>query len=324
MRDDHDLRSRLERIASSAGDPPEHGLERIVARRRRRLRRRRGAVATAAVLAVLAISISLIVEGPDRRDAVTASGAAKPQGAPAEVPRTVEVRCEPSGIVVPVASVRTQNDGLHIRVHNLLATETTLQVRGGGWFSGDIPVAVGIDEVRQPVPPGDLTIGCKIGGEFQRRQVTLVDPAGYYVEPALECDDSGMERLRDLAIDPAEGSLVAAARGGLRDHLAGGTTGVAIRAPRGYPAQKLSDATDDPTVQVERDGKVIAFAHVRGEDGAAKGPWVTVARADVCVSVLATTGDEASSDEASPDEDATSTTTDASGDTEPTSTTATP
>jgi hypothetical protein len=319
VRDDHDLRSRLERIASSAGDPPEHGLERIAARRHRRLRRRRGAVATAAVLAVLATSISLIVEGTERRDAVTASRAAKPEGAPAEVPRTVEVRCEPSGIVVPVASVRTQRDGLHIRVHNSLATETTLQVRGGGWFSGDIPVAQGVREVRQPVPPGDLTVGCEIGGEFQRRQVNLVDPAGYYVEPALECDDGGMERLRDITIDPAQRTLVGAVREGMSDHLAGGTTGDAIRAPRGYPAQKLSDATDDPTVQVERDGKVVALAHVRGEGGAPEEPWVMVARADVCVSVLAAAADEGPSDE-----DTTSTTTGASGDTDPTATTAAP
>ena len=281
---------------------------------------------------MLATSISLIVEGTDRRDAVTASRGAKPEGAPAEVPRIVEVRCEPTGIVVPVASVRAQRDGLHIRVHNLLATETTLQVRGGGWFSGDIPVAEGTREVRQPVPPGDLTIGCEIGDELQRRQVTLVDPAGYYDEPALECDDAGMERLTDLPIDPAEGSLSAAAREGLRDHIVGGTAdgGIGITAPRGYPSQKLSDATNDPTVQLERDGKVVAFAHVRGEGGVPEGPWVMVARADVCASVLATAADEAPADgatpddEENPDEDATSTTTDASGDTESTETTASP
>ncbi len=260
---------------------------------------------------MLATSISLIVEGTDRRDAVTASRGAKPEGAPAEVPRIVEVRCEPTGIVVPVASVRAQRDGLHIRVHNLLATETTLQVRGGGWFSGDIPVAEGTREVRQPVPPGDLTIGCEIGDELQRRQVTLVDPAGYYDEPALECDDAGTERLTDLPIDPPERSLVAAARAGLHEHLIGGTENIPAGAPRGYPAQKLSDPNDDPTVQIERgDGRVVAFAHVRGEDGAPEGPWVTVQWAEVCASEVAAAGDAGSGTTTSTteDEDATATT----------------
>lgn len=260
---------------------------------------------------MLAISISLIVEGGDGRDTVTASGSAPPAGAPAEVPRAVEVRCEPTGIVVPVASVRTQNDGLHIRVHNLLGAATTLRVTGReGWSSGDVDVEVGVNEVRQPVPPGKVTIGCAVGGELQRRQVSLVDLAGYYTRPALDCDDAGVERLRNLAIDPPERSLVAAARAGLDQHLIGGTKNVPAVAPRGYPAQKLSDPTDDPTVQIEREGRVVAFAHVRGEDGAPEGPWITVQWAEVCASDVAV-ADDAGSDATTTtagDEDATATT----------------
>ena len=71
--DDKDLRSELERLASSVGDPPEHGLERVAARRHRRLRRRRGAVATAAVLAVLTVGLVALAERRDRHDTVTAS-----------------------------------------------------------------------------------------------------------------------------------------------------------------------------------------------------------------------------------------------------------
>jgi hypothetical protein len=226
------------------------------------------------------------------------------------VPRAVEVRCEPTGIVVPVASVRTQNDGLHIRVHNLLGAATTLRVTGGeGWSSGDVEVEVGTNEVRQPVPPGRVTIGCAIGGEFERRQVSVVDLAGYYTKPALDCDDAGVERLRDLAIDPPERSLVAAARAGLHEHLIGGTKNVPAGAPRGYPAQKLSDPNDDPTVQIERDGRVVAFAHVRGEDGAPKGPWATVQWAEVCASEVAAAADAGSGTTTSTagDEDATAT-----------------
>lgn len=287
MSDDPDLRSRLERIASVAGDPPEHGLERVAARRHRRLCRRRGAVATAAVLAVLAAGSLLIARGQARpRSAVTASDTGSRATRPVELPRVVEVHCRPEGIVVPVASVRAQRDGLHVRVHNTLPGPTTLTVEGGGRSSGDIAVAVGVREVRQPVPPGDVTIGCAIGPEVQRREINLVDTAGYWKDPELDCGDAGSVRLDDLPVDPPVASLVAAARAGLDDHLRDGTSGDAIGPVRGYPAQRLGDATDDPVVQVERDGDAIAFAHPRGEGGATTAPWTSLDRVEVCVDVL--------------------------------------
>lgn len=287
MSDDQDLRSRLERIAASAGEPPEHGLERVAARRHRRLRRRRGAVATAAALAVLAAGAPLIAGGrADDHDTVTASDAASPAGAPVELPRSVVVRCEPTGIVVPVASVRPQRDGLHIRVHNLLPAPTTLEVEGEGWSSGAIPVAPGVEEVRQPVPPGEVTLGCDIGGRLERRQVNLVDAGGYYEKPELACSGAEIATLRDLVVEPAQGNVITAAREALHPHLVEGTVDDAIGALRGYPAQRLSDPTADPVVQVIRDGDVVAFAHLRGGDGAATPPWTAVTEVDVCRSVL--------------------------------------
>lgn len=290
MSDDHDLRSELERIASTVGDPPEHGLDRVAARRHRRLRRRRGAVATAAVLAVLAVGVPLISQGlDDDRESVTASETASPGGPPAEVPRLVEVRCEPTGIVVPVASVRPQRDGLHIRVYNSLPAATTIEVEGNDWSSGDVEVQRGVSEVRQPVPPGELTIGCDIAGAMERRSVDLVDAAGLYQEPALACDEADAAMLEDLPVDPPSNNIIAAARAGLSAHLVDGTADDAIGAPRGYPAQRLGDATDDPTVHVVRDGDVVAFVHVRGPDGAIRAPWTTIEAVEVCRSVLATT-----------------------------------
>jgi hypothetical protein len=284
--DDPDLRSQLERIASSVGDPPEHGLEQVAARRRRRLRRRRGAVATAAVLAVLAVAAPLISHGlDDDRQSVTAAQTASPVGAPAEVPRRVEVRCEPTGIVVPVASVRPERDGLHIRVHNLLPDETTIDVRGESWYSGEIPVQRGVWEVRQAVPPGQLTIGCDIGGEFQHRRVDLVDPAGYYEPPELACGDE-YKPLHDLPIDPADNNIFEAARQGLDAYLVDGTATDGINPQRGYPSSRVSDRTTDPVVQVERDGAVIAFAHVRGADGAVRAPWTNIEWAEVCTDMV--------------------------------------
>lgn len=284
MTDDPDLRSRLERIASLAGDPSEHGLERVAARRHRRLRRRRGAVATAAVLALLAVGVPLISSGlGDGGDRVTASEDVAPAGAPAELPRRLEVRCEQEGIVVPVASVRPERDGMHIRVVNQLDSETQLQVEGRGWSSGDIAVPRGVSDVRQPVPPGELTVGCDIDGEPQRRRVDLVDPSGYYVEPGLACDHADIEIQRDFPVEPPEGTIIAAVRQAIGAHLADGD---AISAPRGYPAQRLSDATDDPYVQVERDGEVVAFAHVRGDGGSVGAPWTSVTKLEICESAL--------------------------------------
>jgi hypothetical protein len=295
--DDPDLRSRLQRLASSAGDPSEHGLDRVAARRHRRLRRRRGAVATAAVLAVLAVGAPLISEGlDDDRESVSASETASPDGAPAEVPRIVEVHCAPTGILVPVASVRPQRDGLHIRVHNTLTEATALEVVGEGWSSGDIAVPPGLHEVRQPVPPGQLTIGCDIAGRRERRLVDLVDPAGYYQAPELACEESERVTLKDLPVDPPNQSIVTAARDAMEPHLVDGSRGDAIGAVRGYQSQRLSDATDDPVVQVAREGDVIALVHVRGEDGATEPPWTTVSVADVCGSVVEEGAEEGSDD----------------------------
>jgi hypothetical protein len=286
--DDPDLRSQLERIASAVGDPPEHGLERVAARRHRRLRRRRGAVATAAVLAVLATGTALIDRAGDRPESVTASESATPAGAPAEVPDRVEVRCEPTGIVIPVASVRPQRDGLHIRVINDLGTPTTVQVENPGqWNSGEIAVGVGISNRTQPVPPGELRIGCYINGKLQRRSVNLVDPTGIYRTPELGCDDA--VRMGPLPVDPSKANLIEAARLALEPRLTEPDEHAgrdAVGAVRGYPAQRLVMETDDPVVQFTREGRVIAFAHVRGADGAPDPPWTTVERAEVCPSYI--------------------------------------
>jgi hypothetical protein len=245
------------------------------------------------VLAVLAAGAPLISQGlDDEPETITATESGSPAGAPAEVPRVVEVRCDPTGIVVPVASVRPERDGLHIRVHNSLPAATTITVEGDDWSSGGIPVVPGVQEVRQPVPPGQLTIGCDIDGTPQRRLVDLVDPSGYYQEPELDCDEAGHTTLTSLPVDAPVANLIGAARKGLGPHLVEADRPDAIGAVRGYPAQRLSDATADPMVQVVRDGDVIAFAHVRGEDGGVTEPWTTLSEVEVCASVVAATPED--------------------------------
>ena len=281
--DDHDLRSRLERLASSAGDPPEHGLERVAARRHRRLHRRRGAVATAAVLAVFATALALINPGPDRREQVTASETANPGAASVEVPRLVEVRCEPTGIVVPIASVRPERDGLHMRVFNFLGAPTRVEVEGERWASKPIDVRTEIKDVTVPVPPGVLTVGCEINGEFQRRRVDLVDPSGYYQEPELSCDRSEQTTLDDVPIPSPTSTLAVAARLALGESLG---DPIAVTAVRGYQSQAIEDHSKDPVVEVSRDQDVIAFVHVRGVDGSPEPPWVIAPEVEVCQSAI--------------------------------------
>ena len=285
MSDDHDLRSRLERLASSAGDPPEHGLDRVAARRHRRLHRRRGAVATAAVLAVLVATLSLISTGPNRRESVTADDTVNPATAPAAAPRIVEVRCEPTGIVVPVASVRPQSDGLHLRVVNSLGVPTRVEVDSNRWSSGPIVVEEPMSEIVQPVPPGVLNIGCEINGQYERRRVDLVDSSGYYEEPELDCEPAERTTLDDdLPVTPPEMNLVTAVREGMAPYL---VEGDAIKAVRGYVSQRITDPTDDPVVQVVRRGDTVGFVHVRGDGGASTPPWTVISFVEACSALTA-------------------------------------
>ena len=285
--DDHELRSRLERLASSAGDPPEHGLDRVAARRHRRQHRRRGAVATAAVLAVLigVLAIRPLGEEPDN---VTASEAVPTEPSLAEIPTVLDVRCTRAGIQVPVASVRPQRDGMHMHVVNATGGPTDVQVLATQWDSGPIRIPVGFRDVRQPVPPGVLTIGCEHDGRLDQRRVDLVDTAHFYRPVDLACDKAHQKTLENLKVHPAAGSIVQAARRGLTPKVTPEVANAEIGPLIGYPGERLSDPTADPVVQVGVPGDVVAIVHVRGADHPASPPWTTLAWVDICDSALAT------------------------------------
>ena len=148
--------------------------------------------------------------------------------------------------------------------------------------SGEITVQPGVAEVRQPVPPGELTIGCEIAGEIQRRRVDLVDLGGYYRTPSSTASRPTSSPCATCPWVPGATNIIVAARSALDPHLTGGTEGDGIGPIRGYQSQRLGDATDDPVVQVTRDGTVVAFAHVRGAEGAVAAPWTAVSMAEVC------------------------------------------
>ncbi len=287
MTDDPDLRTRLERLASSAGDPPEQGLEKVAARRHRRLRRRRGAVVTAAALAVLLIGVSTVVEGGGRPDDVAVSRADRSSaGKTVQLPNKVVMHCGPRAIEILVASVRPQRDGLHVRVVNDQPTSTEVWVVNSeeGWSSGPVSVDPGPTNLRVPVPPGVLTIGCRVAASEEQRRVDLDDVDHYYRPPELVCDDGPIE-LHDLVIDkPA--SMAKAAEDALTN-VPGWPDGVTAGPVRGYSGQRLGDPTDDPVVQVERDGEPVAFVHLRGRDGEPKSEWTTATLVVGCRDFLA-------------------------------------
>jgi hypothetical protein len=237
------------------------------------------------VLAVLAATLSLISDSlRDDRETIQAENRADvPGDAPAEEPRLVEVRCEPTGIVVPVASVQAQRDGLHLRVINSLGVPTHVTVDGDHWHSGDVPVEGPTKEFVQPVPPGQLEIGCEINGSYQARRVDLVDPQGYYREPELACDASELQPLHDLPVEPSAGRIVDAVRLGLGDRM---LEGDAVLAVRGYIDQGMSDPTKDPQATVWRDGQYVAFVHVRGADDSGIAPYTSISLVQACPGAL--------------------------------------
>jgi hypothetical protein len=290
--DDPDLRARLERLASSAGDPPEQGLEKVAARRHRRLRRRRGAVVTAAALAVLLIGLSTVVEGGNEPDDVAVSRADRPSpGRIARLPNEVTMRCGPRGIEIPVASVRPQREGLHVRVINDHAVSTEVWVVNGeeDWSSGEVSVDPGPTNLRVPVPPGVLTIGCRIAGHDHERRVDLDDVDGYYRAPQLACDEEETIELHELSVVEPTGSLKTATRDALAPYVA--LDDVAATAVRGYTSQRLGDPWDEPVVQVERDGDVEAFVYFGKRENRVDRKWVKVPLVVGCKDFL---GDAAS------------------------------
>jgi hypothetical protein len=286
-----DLRALLEKFAATAGDPPEHGLDGVAARWRRRTRHRRGAVATAVALAVLGIAVSprLSRLGGDDHD-VTAAETGTP-ARPSEIPDVVELKCTPGGIDVPVASIRPQDDGLHVRVENTLPYTTKVWVQSDDdWDSGRIDIAPGQPRTLvQPVPPGGLTLGCRIGDTDQQRSVELVDVFEIYRAPELDCGDDQPLTASNLPVGSASSSQIAATTGALRTW--GVTANFDIEPVGGYPEPRYAEQTVDPTVAVVLDGDTLGWAHLAGATPTpgepARAPWTTVTSLRYCPSLLA-------------------------------------
>jgi hypothetical protein len=305
MTSDDDLRRLLQKIAATAGDPPEHGLERVAMLRRRRKRHRRGAVAAAMALAVSGIAAapwlaSLADEG---EDVTAAAETGKGRRPPTEVPDVLLMECSRDGIDVPVATIRPQDDGMHVVVQNDMASATTVWVQSEQWDSGEIAIDPGQTSLTQPVPPGVLTVGCRIAGADEQRRVDLVDVDRLYTPPELSCAAGARTELTDLPVAEPTRLYGPAVNDALGEYIGDEDE---VRPLDGYPDQRFGDPTLDPTVRVVRDGETVAFVHLVGAQGSdgERPPWSSARRVEACNNFLMetdpdpspTTTDDASGD----------------------------
>lgn len=232
--------------------------------------------------------VSFLQQREPERDDIAVSPSQAPAGVAPQLPRTVDVHCTRTGIDIPVASVRPQRDGLHVRVFNELAFETRVQVTAEDrWSSGWVTFEPGEWPLRLAAPPGGLTITCDIAGRFDRRTVELNDVDGHYQTPELVCPPDEVERVSDLDAGAPDELMVVATKAILKRHgYVDKTDMVDVGAVQGYAGARLGDPTVDPVVQVEQDGQTMAWVHLRRARGRPEGPWVTASLVEGCRSFL--------------------------------------
>jgi hypothetical protein len=228
-----------------------------------------------------------VMGGSPDDDHVAVSPARRPSRATAQLPEIVEVYCRPGGIDIPVASVRPQRDGMHLRVINGLATQVEVRVvKEDVWTGRQSFPTGGVGSMTQPVPPGSIQIGCFGAGVADSNTVELVDVHSYYKEPRLECSEDEQVRVTDLGAADHARSMSTTTRNAL-DSQGFEVEELDPRPVRGYMSQRFSDPTDDPMVQVNRrDGDdPVAFVHLRRTGDQPDASWEAVA-IDSCPSFL--------------------------------------
>jgi hypothetical protein len=181
-----------------------------------------------------------------------------------------ELTCDGSTTTALTPVVAAQPDGVHVRVTNTSSLDLSLQIEGIG---GD-NAPVGEHESVLPLAPGEVRLRCvdpasDAGSPGEYVTVEVVDPAGLYVSPELECTSVvGMTPEYPEGWMGYRGDPVEAARVLLTGLL---ESDVVERA--GYPQ------SSEPIVRIVREGAVVGRVHLR-EDG--QGGWLldTLERCD--------------------------------------------
>jgi hypothetical protein len=274
MSDDDELRRKVQEAMGRVPAPAPPDLA-AVDRRVRRHRRRRigfGSLATAIIMAMVAVPLALLsgLGGGSR------TPAASPASRISALTDVAEVVCDETGTHVLTPVVRPQPDGVHFQVENMIGALHLFVIyqSGDGW---GVLAAPGTSEPGGPetgaggwsVPPGNVTVDC--GGipplppSPGEATFEVVDEDGIWVPTTLGCQDykqSFSGYPAEVGPDPVQLA---------RDHFGGLQESDVVRLA-GYPEAAA------PTVVVERDGAVIALVDIfRHEDG----EWL-LERAKVC------------------------------------------
>jgi hypothetical protein len=143
---------------------------------------------------------------------LTACSGAREGDGPA--PRVARLVCEDGGTRALTPRVRAVSDGIHIEMDNeagarafYLRAASSADGNQGGRLE-----PIGTTHIKTTMPPGDVFVGCfdepadpayyEVTPEYAR--ITVVDPDGLWVEPALGCETAPQRRYRD---GPAEGNV---------------------------------------------------------------------------------------------------------------------
>lgn len=216
-------------------------------------------------LAVFGVFVLPWLSSRNSHDITTASEGGDAAAPSAELPDVVELHCLPENIVVRNASVRPQDDGLHIRVINKLAQRTEVWVTSEtDWSSGHFSVPVGASNWVVSPPLGHLVVGCNAGLQQPERDVELVDEDNLYVDPSLDC------KAHEVGSDPTEievttrsSSLATAVRSTLTNVKMNASDDIAPM--NGYPEKDYTTPMAEPAVRILRDGETIAIVYLTGE-----------------------------------------------------------
>ena len=160
-----------------------------------------------------------------------------PRGTADPAPGVLEVTCSIDGTTAAGTSVTARPDGVHLDIESVGSPVSLAIDEDQRIFFDGVP-----GELILPLEPGQHAVECIVSNADEVRDprpFEVLDPEGYWVDPALGCEDQVSTDLDGWIVDAGEdpsAALLLAAESLLRPHL--GTEGL-IRFG-GYP-----DASSD-------------------------------------------------------------------------------
>ena len=179
------------------------------------------------------------------------------QPTPSETSDVVLIACDGTSTTMQTPTAAAQADGVHLRIDNTSGTNLSFQMDSLGGDNADI----GTTDLVAQLAPGTQRVRCQDpfgdrGSAFGWVSLEVVDPNGYWVDPALDCNGGmiGSSNI-DYAQQPA-GILdpIEAGRNALQHYIQEGDE----LKLAGYPESK-----GQRTVVLVRDGRVVASVRLQ-------------------------------------------------------------